>query len=128
LTNQDIDKSSPRCVRFKTNRNPFNPLEPKYNLPKCEEYPLQEQRFIRDSIQINDIDGARPKKYLLWKTRDKISCHDIKGTTTKLKKIRTTKYSNIDYNDVTQFKFKTNRHINPLDPEYKINYKDGEKA
>jgi len=49
----------------------------------------------------------------------------IPGSSPKKPYIRQTKFDSINYNDVTRDVFKTNRHINPLDPYYRIKYKDG---
>lgn len=125
LTNCDIEGSSPQCVKFKTNRQSFNPLEPKYNLCKVEEILPPQPKFVRDSIKIDDIDGAHPRKYLKWDTRRGMFNNDVEGSTTKKQKVRETKYSNFDYSDVTNDKFQTKRCVNPLDPVYEIKYKNG---
>lgn len=128
LTNKDIEKSSPQMKHLKTNRC-TNPLEPKYTLPKVEEYPPSVPKFIRDSIDIKDISGARPQKYFQWKTRETfpINNHGIEGSKTKetyvRKRLGNNKYDYIDYSDLTIDIFKTRRNTNPLDPIYgfKIN-------
>jgi hypothetical protein len=123
LTNKDIEKSSPQMEHLKTKRC-TNPLQPKYNLPKVEEYPADIPKFIRDSIDISDITGARPQKYFPWKTRETfpLDNHGIEGTKTKKtyvrKKLGNTKYHYIDYSDLTRDIFKTKRNTNPLDPIY----------
>ena len=123
LTNKDIEKSSPQMEHLKTKRC-TNPLQPKYNLPKVEEYPADIPKFIRDSIDISDITGARPQKYFPWKTRETfpLDNHGIEGTKTKKtyvrKKLGNTKYDYIDYSDLTRDIFKTKRNTNPLDPIY----------
>ena len=123
LTNKDIEKSSPQMKQLKTNRC-TNPLEPKYTLPKVEEYPPEQPRFIRDAIDIKDISGARPQKYFQWKTRETfpINNHGIEGSKTKeayvRKRIGNSKYDYIDYSDLTIDIFKTRRNTNPLDPIY----------
>lgn len=123
LNSRDISGNSPSCVIFKTNREPFNPLEPKYNLPKVESIDPPVPKFIRDNIQINDIQGSFPRKYYKWETRNNI-LGPIDGSTTKKAKFRTTKYDNINYNDVTSDVFKTKRCVNPLDPVYEVKYKN----
>lgn len=125
LTNKDIDGSSPQCVKFKTMRQ-FNPLEPKYNLPKVEELQPPVPKFIRDNINVDGIEGAQPKKYFRWETRRMFDCRDIQGNSPKKPYIRGTKYNNIDYSDVTHDVFKTRRHVDPLDPVYEVKYKNGE--
>ncbi len=123
LTNKDIEKSSPQMEHLKTKRC-TNPLQPKYNLPKVEEYPPEIPKFIRDSIDISDISGARPQKYFPWKTRETfpLDNHGIEGSKTKKtyvrKKLGNTKYHYIDYSDLTRDIFKTKRNTNPLDPIY----------
>ena len=123
LTNKDIEKSSPQMKHLKTKRC-TNPLEPKYTLPKVEEYPPSQPKFIRDAIDIKDISGARPQKYFQWKTRETfpINNHGIEGSKTKeayvRKKLGNTKYDYIDYSDLTIDIFKTRRNTNPLDPVY----------
>ena len=123
LTNKDIEKSSPQMNHLKTSRC-TNPLEPKYNLPKVEDYPPEVPKFIRDSIDIKDISGARPQKYFQWKTRETfpLDNHGIEGSKTKKTYVRknlgSTKYHYIDYSDLTRDIFKTKRNTNPLDPIY----------
>ena len=53
LSNNDILKSSPHCAKFMTARQPSNPLEPIYNLPKVESIPLIIPKYIRDNIQVH---------------------------------------------------------------------------
>lgn len=127
LSNADIEKSSPNMGNLKTKRC-TNPLEPKYNLAKVEDYPDEIPKFIRDSIEIKDIEGAKPKKYFKWNTRETfpLDNHGIEGTKPKKKYVRQTKYNYIDYSDLTRDIFKTKRHINPLDPVYELKYKNGE--
>ena len=123
LTNKDIEKSSPQMKHLKTNRC-TNPLEPKYTLPKVEEYPPSVPKFIRDAIDIKDISGARPQKYFQWKTRETfpLDNHGIEGSKTKetyvRKRLGNSKYDYIDYSDLTIDIFKTRRNTNPLDPIY----------
>ena len=123
LTNKDIEKSYPQMNHLKTKRC-TNPLEPQYNLPKVEDYPPEIPKFIRDSIDIKDISGARPQKYFQWKTRETfpINNHGIEGSKTKetyvRKNLGNIKYHYIDYSDLTRDIFKTKRNTNPLDPIY----------
>jgi hypothetical protein len=93
-------------------------------LPKVEDYPPEVPKFIRDSIDIKDISGARPQKYFQWKTRETfpLDNHGIEGSKTKKTYVRknlgSTKYHYIDYSDLTRDIFKTKRNTNPLDPIY----------
>lgn len=134
LSNADLEFSSAstlrlgiaRCSKHKKPEVPLNPLEPKYNLPKVEALEPPVPKFIRDNIQINDIQGSFPKKYYKWETRKGFFDMNIEGSHPKKPKLRdpNTKYDYINYNDVTQDKFKTRRHVNPLDPIYEVKYKE----
>jgi hypothetical protein len=48
LVNQDIEGTKPNCVKFKTTREPSNPLNPVYRLQKVEVVPPEPPRFVRD--------------------------------------------------------------------------------
>jgi hypothetical protein len=52
---------------------------------------------------------------------------DIEGSKPRIPKIRKGNYNSFDYSDVTNFKFSSKRNINPLDPEYIVDYGRGEK-
>ena len=84
-------------------------------------------RFIRDNITINDIDGAQPKKYFKWMTRSTIKHDVVEGSKPRIPKIRKADYDSFNYSDVTNFKFSSKRNVNPLDPEYVVDYGKGEK-
>lgn len=80
LTNKDISGSHPNFIKFQTNRQPSNPLNPVYKLPHVEHVPPVEPKFLRDNIQIKDIDGAHPKKAKYYETRDIMKTGDIEGS------------------------------------------------
>ena len=127
LSNSDIEKSSPKLNQLKTNRC-LNPLEPKYILPKVEDYPPEEKKFIRNTLDIKDIWGTHPQKFIKWKTRETFPLDNfgISGSKTKKPYIRKNignniKYHYIDYSDLTVDIFKTKRNTNPLDPIYYVN-------
>jgi hypothetical protein len=117
LSNSDIEKSKPQFQKFKTNRV-VNPMKPEYQLPKAEIIPVDPPKFIRDNINNDDIDGAKPKKPKYFKTRDTMKIDDIDGTRSKPAPKRSSSYSNLDYSDVTKDKFVTKRETNPLEPSY----------
>jgi len=123
LSNEDIEGSKPHCSKCKITRN-TNPLEPKYSLPKCEEFPIEnEKKFLRNTLNIDDIIGAKPKKYISNKfLRDSLNKDDIKDSSPKKPYIRKDKYNNMDYKDVYQTKNKSTRNINPLMPIYNWKY------
>ena len=62
MTNADLPGSQPDCVKFKTTREPANPLAPKYKLQTFKIAPVPPPKFIRDGITVEGIDGAKPKK------------------------------------------------------------------
>ena len=127
LTNADIEYSQPKCVKCKIKRH-LNPLEPKYNLPKSPDYPPYEPKFIRDNISVKDIDGAKPKKIMSNKVlKDTLKNDDVKDSWPRKPYIRKTKYEFMDYRDVTDVEFRSNRNTNPLNPFYTMNFVDGTK-
>jgi hypothetical protein len=125
--NKDIIGSMPQCVKFKTERKDFNPLEPKYNLAKYQEILPLVPKFIRNGLNIDDIDRAHPKRNQKRYYYNGFKNQEIEGAKAKKKKIRNSDYNNIDYSDVTNFKFTSKRNSNPLDPEYLLDYGKGEK-
>lgn len=64
LTNEDIAGSQPAHHKFVTVRQPTNPLEPVYKLPYAEIRISTPPKFIRESMNIKDIDGAHPRSKL----------------------------------------------------------------
>jgi hypothetical protein len=85
-------------------------------------------RYIRDNLKIDDIDGAQPKKYFKWMTSPTTKrSEEIEGSKPRVPKVRNGNYDSFDYSDVTNFKFSTKRNLNPLDPEYIVDYGRGEK-
>ena len=128
LSNSDIEYSKPHCVTCKIIRH-LNPLEPKYTLPKSPEYPPYEPKFIRDNINVSDIEGAKPRKIVSQNVlRETMKNDDVKDSWPRKPYIRRTKYEFMDYRDVTHTEFQTKRSTNPLDPFYKMNFVDGSKV
>jgi hypothetical protein len=62
LTTKDIEFTQPQSVKFTTTRQGGDPLNPRYNLPQVEMRTLTPPRFVRDHMEIDDIEGCRPKK------------------------------------------------------------------
>ena len=128
LSNVDIEFSQPHCVKCKIKRH-LNPLEPKYTLSKSPEYPPYEPKFIRDNINVKDIDGAKPRKITSNKViRDSLKNDDVKDSWPRKPYVRKTKYEFMDYRDVTNTEFQSNRNTNPLNPFYTMNFVDGSKV
>ena len=79
LTNADIEGTKTQVNKFITTREPSNPLNPVYKLPKFVYVPSEPPKFVRDAMTIDDIDGARPVAKKKFAPRDTINCFDIKG-------------------------------------------------
>ena len=125
LSNSDIEYSQPHCVKCKITRH-LNPLEPKYNLPTSPEYPPYEPRFIRDSIKVDDIEGAKPRKIVSQNLlRESLKNNDVKDSWPRKPYVRKSKYEFMNYRDVTHSEFKTKRSTNPLEPNYRMKFLDG---
>jgi hypothetical protein len=82
-------------------------------------------RFVRDHMEINDIEGCRPKKVKqdLIATRETMKIHDIEGTKAELRhkpRNRSPDFDNYNYSDITKPNFTTMRSTNPMNPSYTI--------
>ena len=114
-----------------------NPLNPQYNLQGVTYVEPDKLKFIRDQMDIDDIDGTRPtkKKHNDFSTRNIMSISDIDGTKARERHAaRGTKgtspqiFNQMDYRDVTHIDFKTSRHTNPLMPVYITRDENKEKT
>lgn len=61
LRDDDIAGTKPAIATFKTKREASNPLNPVYRLPSFEPLEPVIPKFIRDSINVDDIVGTKPK-------------------------------------------------------------------
>lgn len=97
---------------------------PKYKLASFEYVPPPPPKFLRDNMQIDDVEGARPKKEKEWTTRDVMKIDDIEGTKAIQRGVlsRTTHYDSFLYKDVYEKIPISKRSVNPLQPEY--NFRD----
>ena len=145
LSNKDIKGSIPQGHHVFQNERHLNPLCPDYKLPTFKQKEVEEykNRFIRDNIDVSDIEGASPKKYLKWSKRDNINIYNEKNDDDYKFRNQQKKgdiYDYLDYRDVyskqkIEEKPKLNmhneviqkRHTNPLDPVYHLSYRGGEK-
>lgn len=96
---------------------------PVYKLAQVEIRPITPPKFVRDQMNINDIDGARPKKHKVieYETREIMLIEDIEGTKAKerhKKRNRSPDYNAYDYSDITKSNFVSRRSVNPLSPVY----------
>ena len=120
LTNDDIAGSKPQCVKFTTKREPCNPLEPVYKLQSFEYVPPPVPKFIRDSIQHDDIDGSKTRKPVERPEKEIMRTTDIEGAQAKQQKARTVTTDPLDYKDVYARNWQSKRQTNPLVPVYQV--------
>jgi hypothetical protein len=81
MTNEDIGGSRPQQHKFVTTRPASNPLEPVYRLPYAEIRVPTPPKFLRDNINIKDIDGARPNPVVKHNVQRKtLFIDDIEGS------------------------------------------------
>ena len=159
LTNQDIEKTSPKkLIPESTNRPNFNlnnrdiegtlprghhvfqssrhcdPLNPVYPLPSAGvRFPPEVPKFLRDTLNVRDIEGATPKQNKIRYVETEHNYMDVyrrnrdddilldhkklyKGNINKL-------HNSLDFKDVYTNPPFSNRHTNPLEPKYKYDYK-----
>jgi hypothetical protein len=85
----DIDGAQPNTASnfgpthatIQTTRS-CNPLCPAYKLPSHSRAEIQTPRFLRDSINIHDIETTTPQKLFLTPRASRLDARDIEGTTT----------------------------------------------
>ncbi|CAG9312313.1 unnamed protein product [Blepharisma stoltei] len=125
LNTKDIFKAYPNKAEFVTNRIGHNPLMPVYKLPSFETRPITPPKFVRDSIQITDIDGTKPEAYFKWQTRNSMNITDIDGARPKPdkkpKKPNFMDPRDINKGDVVEY----GRNTNPLMPQYSVRDYEG---
>lgn len=140
LNISDIEKAKPFSnSNYYKRRSPFNPLDPKYNY--IQNYiknnivastdsigPVIKSKFIRNNLDVSDIQlssNALKKRNCIQyvNSKDVIDKSFPKMSLNYKKSPYANKY--IDYSDVymdnSNFKnkkFKTNRVVNPLEPNY----------
>jgi hypothetical protein len=107
LTNKDIEGSSPRCVKFQSSRYNHNPLDPVYQISKVEIRPVTPPKFIRDQMDVSDIEKAQPKKdyHNAMATKPIMRISDIEGSSARertYQRPRDPGFSTIEYSDVTK--------------------------
>ena len=139
LINEDINGAKPSINKFKTVRKPTNPLTPEYILPKVEMKPPSPKRFIRDAIDVSDIEGTRPRKVdliqelnaknqSLGRKFEKKPLDEIPGTRPRKMFIPKDGIDILDVKDINSFRqFKTTRLVNPLEPKYIVGDENKQK-
>jgi hypothetical protein len=105
-------------------------LNPSYTLSKVEVRQATPPKFIRDAMNIDDLEDARPKANRLnqLKTKDVMKVDDIQGTKARPRHQArgiSGGYSAFDYSDVTKQERISKRVVNPLDPVYTIQDENG---
>lgn len=76
----DIPGARPKVLnKFVFTNRCINPLEPEYKLPSFEAHEPYEPKFIRDTMNISDIDGTKTKPLHKYETRDLYHVDDIVG-------------------------------------------------
>eukprot|EP00943_MAST-04B_sp_MAST-4B-sp1_P000806 g806.t1 len=122
-TNADIPGSQAKPYTFKTSRC-VDPNDPSYTLASVEVKPPTPPRFLRDQIDVSDIDGATPGVSRNFAPRDNMTTMDIPGAQAgwipRHKRRTGPPRNNIDYSDVMKEGFRTQRRTNPLDPVHSI--------
>ncbi|CAD8130296.1 unnamed protein product [Paramecium sonneborni] len=108
----DIAGTRPQIAKFKTTRE-TNPVEPIYKIPSYQGADVhQPNKFIRDTLNISDIQGTVPK-IKIYNPRNVDPYTFIEGS--KPKQLRHI----INPQEEQDMKRASNRQVNPLQPFYK---------
>ena len=117
LNIRDIEKAYPKSTFWKSQRH-INPLNPVYKLPTYKKItPKPLPKFIRNQIDISDIEKTKPKKLYPLKMRPFKNYDDIKGVHPRKPYERKEIHDSLNLSDIN-IKKKIFRNTNPLDPEY----------
>jgi hypothetical protein len=128
--NSDMEFTKPRGHHVFQNNRHLNPLNPEYQLPSPnKENPIPIPKFIRNSIDISDINGAHPKlnKFYFDQKQDIMNKYSKETDVDYLSFKKNYKgnkddYNYLDYRDVYKKRPFSNRKTDPLNPIYKITY------
>ncbi len=121
LNTRDIEKAFPsRNINLSEKKKIIN--NPQIELNKIEEENYPMKKFIRNQIEINDIEGTKPKSLYrnYIKMNNQINNFEKESPYKRIKE-KQYFYDNMNYNDVYENNKKF-RNTNPLDPDYGINY------
>ena len=121
LNVHDINKAFPNKEK-KVSQRHINPLNPVYKLPSFPiPAPPTPLKFIRDQMDISDIEKAKPNKLYPMKMRPMKTYDEIEGNHPKKPYVRKQFYDNFNYDDISKKK-RIIRNTNPLDPDYGKDY------
>lgn len=128
LSTAGVSDAKPRTKVFRTQRV-VDPLNPEYKLPQAKLAPLEEPKFLRDTLDVSDLPGARPKTHKARQNvRDQLDISDIPGATQetsflfeKSQKQREILRYSLDVQDIVSKRKRTNRVSDPLRPVYFVN-------
>ena len=116
LNVRDIEKAYPKKHFWKSDRH-INPLNPVYKLPSFKLLEPEVPKFIRDQIDISDIDKTKPNKLYPMKMRPFKTYDEIVGVHPKKRYERKVIHDSLNCSDLN-IKKRRNRNTNPLEPEY----------
>ena len=117
----DIEKAHPKKFFWNSQRH-VNPLSPVYKLPSyIQVEPEPPPKFIRNQIDISDIEKTKSNKLFPMKMRNFKTYDEIKGVHPKKPYIRKELLDSLNYSDLNIKKIKF-RNTNPLEPEYEKPY------
>jgi len=119
---RDIDGAQPARARVLKPRE-TNPLDPVYQLPSFEPEPDLIPRFVRDNMDLSDVDGSSPKPLFRFATRGNKGSDDISGASSRPRWNRPERkgehYDSLNTRDITHTGFKSTRVTDPLSPVYR---------
>ena len=77
----DIDGASVLIKdKFLHTKRHEDPLQPNYKLPSCKVVPPPEVKFVKNSLDVDDIEGTRSTIKKVYISRDTLRTSDIEGS------------------------------------------------
>ena len=133
LSVSDIDGAQPRPQKSNLGIRRVNPLNPNYKWSKTNVISPKPLKFLRNTLNIDDIWGAKPARcgpYSI-KQRDNMNYKDIDKSfagwnINQYKRKNYSKFNQLNVKDINNdfigiHRLKGNRCTNPLDPQYQYN-------
>lgn len=131
LFHDDIERSKPMPKGLFPGNRCVDPLEPHYILPSYVPASPARTKFTRDSFDVSDIEGSKPRPLYPFRERRNHIVDDIEGAQSgwRPRHLRARYDSEplnhtLDVSDITGGGFRSQRETNPLTPSYRVNGMD----
>ncbi|CAD8154622.1 unnamed protein product [Paramecium pentaurelia] len=122
----DIKGTRPKVNKFSTNRDPVNPLEPVYKIASYEQAEPLQPKFIRDSYNVQDIEGAQPSFMNPKLKKQPVIMEEVEGSHPRQLFLPKDYVDSLQVKDINNDQLhKYIRNTNPIEPIYQHRDEEG---